>query len=61
VINHDPSSTFMTDVYTRIKKGNTSMRDDLRESSVVDTNLGPCLAMGVVSWLVLYSLYSLFG
>lgn len=64
--NEDPSTTFMTDVYSRIKKGNNGMRKDLlrtdlKEISAVETNLGPCLLMGAVSWMVLYSLYGLLG
>jgi len=43
VLKEDPSSTFMSDIYSRMDKGNGAMRADLRESSVVDTNLGPCL------------------
>ncbi len=56
----------MTDVYSRIAngKGNVGvrkglMRNDLKDTSTVETNLGPCLLMGLASWVVLYSLYSL--
>lgn len=35
------------------------LRGDLKDTSTIETNLGPCLLMGVVSWLVLYSLYGL--
>ena len=62
----DPSSTFMTGVYRHIRKGNSGVRKDLlradmKDTSTVETNLGPCLAMGLVSWLVLYALYGLLS
>ena len=28
-----------------------------RDSHVIDTNIGPCLLMGILSWLVLFTLY----
>lgn len=57
VIDEDPSSTFMADTYSRMDKGSTILRADLKDSSVVGTSLGPCLVMAVVSWGVLYTLY----
>ncbi|MEE2729464.1 hypothetical protein [Ketobacter sp.] len=58
----------MTDVYSRIasSKGNVGVRKDLSQSnlkdtSTVETNLGPCLLMGLASWIVLYSLYGLLS
>lgn len=66
--NDDPSTTFMTDVYSRIakNKGNVAVRKDLlqsnlKDTSTVETNLGPCLLMGLGSWIVLYSLYGLLS
>ena len=60
VLKDDPSSTFMSDTYSqinRIEKGNAFLRADLKDASVVGTNMGPCLAMAVVSCGVLYTLY----
>ncbi|WP_267892396.1 hypothetical protein [Ketobacter alkanivorans] len=37
------------------------LRGDLKDASTIETNLGPCLLMGVVSWLILYSLYGLLA
>ena len=66
--NTDPSATFMTDVYRHITKdkGNVRVRKDLlhsdmKDTSAVETNLGPCLLMGLMSWIVLYSLYGLLS
>jgi len=66
VRNDDPSTTFMTDVYGRITKGSAGvrkdlLRGDLKDTSTIETNLGPCLLMGVASWLILYSLYGLLA
>jgi len=68
VRNHDPSTTFMTEVYSRITNNKDKvgvrkdfLRSDLKDTSTVETNLGPCLLMGLASWIVLYALYGLLN
>jgi hypothetical protein len=51
----------MTQLFSRISKGQGAMRTANRESTVVDTNLGPCLIMGALSWLLLFTLYQWLG
>ena len=53
----DTSATFMTDVYARIKHGQGALRDMEKESTVIDTSLWPCMIMGALSWVALFSLY----
>lgn len=53
----DSSATFMTDVYAKMKPGQGEKRVMNRDSSVVGTSLGPCLVMGAISWLALFTLY----
>ena len=66
--NHDPSTTFMTEVYRRITHNKDKagvrkdlLRSDLKDTSTVETNLGPCLLMGLGSWIALYALYGLLA
>ncbi len=51
------SANFMSDIYSRMKarKGEASLMN--QDSTVIDTNLGPCMVIGALSWLVLFSLY----
>lgn len=51
------STTFMSDLYSRLKprQGDTPLMQP--HSTVVDTSIGPCLLMGALSWLILFSLY----
>lgn len=53
----DASTTFMSDVYSRLKnrQGDTASMD--KDSTVIDTSIGPCLLMGAVSWVLLFSVY----
>lgn len=66
----DSSATFMTAIYSRIKKRQGAMRRNQRDcpsdtaavaSAAVDTNLGPALLMGAASWLLLFFLYRLLA
>jgi len=53
----DVSTTFMSDVYSRLKnrQGDNAVMD--KDSTVIDTSIGPCLVMGAVSWMVLFAVY----
>ena len=37
------------------------LESNLKDTSTVETNLGPCLLMGLGSWIVLYTLYGLLS
>jgi hypothetical protein len=51
------STTFMSEIHTRLtpRQGDTPLMQS--QSTVVDTSIGPCLLMGALSWLLLFSLY----
>ena len=47
----------MSEIYTRIKSGQGDASHMNRDTTVIDTSIGPCMLMGAMSWLVLFTLY----
>lgn len=55
--SEDSSTKFMSEIYTRIKSGQGDASHMNRDTTVIDTSIGPCMLMGAMSWLVLFTLY----
>lgn len=55
--SEDAPSTFMSEVYSGLRAGQGDLSPMERDSTAIDTSIGPCVVMGALSWLVLFSLY----